>query len=91
MIKLLLAMFKENGGLDKMEKFSAVQFNESTIELENSSDIEKLVNCIENEENVIIQFQQENILKSELIVTEDLFTRVKDKSLKITSKEKLKQ
>lgn len=72
-----------------MEKFKAIQFNENVIELENSLDIEKLVTCIENEENVIIQYEQENILKSELIITEDLFTRVKDKSLKITSKEKL--
>ena len=72
-----------------MEIFKATQYDTSIIELTSSSDIERLVQCIEKEENVIIQVEQDEKIKSELVITEDLFTKVKDGSLVIKSLQKV--
>lgn len=71
-----------------MEKFSASSYKEDQrIELVNSQDLDKLYAAIEAEENFILQWNEGNVKKSEVIIATNIASKVKTGEMKLTAQE----
>jgi len=73
-----------------MEKFKATMNSETNIQLENAEQLDKLYETIQADENFILQWYENNILKSEVIISTNISSKVKNGELKLTSKEDVK-
>lgn len=69
-----------------MEKYKAVKYKElEVIQLESSEELDKLYQTIANEENFILQWDEEDILKSEVIIVTNISSKVKTGDMKLTA------
>jgi len=71
-----------------MEKFKAREYNKNMIQLENAEVLEKLYSIIEADENFILEWEEKGIIMSEVIITTNISSKVKNGELKLTSQEK---
>ena len=72
-----------------MEVFKATEYIEGElIELEDSEELEDLYQTIENEENFILQWDENRLLKSEVIMVTNISSKVKNGEMKLTAKER---
>ena len=71
-----------------MDKFKALIYKENEkIELESSEQLDKLYETIEGENNFILQWMDDGILKSEVIIVTNISGKVKNGEIKLTAKE----
>lgn len=70
-----------------MEKFQATKFEEDGIELANSSDLEKLYQIIEKEENFIVNWTEGGVKRSKVIIGTNLMSKVKNGNLELSAQE----
>ena len=74
-----------------MEKYKATLYTENNIQLENSEQLDKIYQNIEADENFILQWIEKDVLKSEVIITTNISSKVKNGELKLTSKQKMEE
>ena len=74
-----------------MEKYKASLYNETMIQLENAEELDKLYQTVEADENFILQWNEKDVLKSEVIIATNISSKVKNGDLKLTSKEGVKE
>lgn len=71
-----------------MEKFKAIIYTENNIELSNSEELDRLYEIIQADENFIIQWTENSIIKSEVIIATNISSKVKNGELKLTARQK---
>ena len=71
----------------KMEKFKATKNEGSVIELTNSTELERLYDTIESEENFILEWMEGDVRKSEIVIGTSLAGKVKNGDVSLISKE----
>jgi len=75
-----------------MEQIKAKEYNEKIIQLENAQMLEKVYSIIEADENFILQWKEkEGVIKSEVIITTNISSKVKNGDLKLTSEESIEE
>jgi len=70
-----------------MEIFKANIYTETKIELTSSEQLDKLFNIILNDEDFILQWIDNDVLESEVIISNNISSKVKNGDLLLTSKE----
>ncbi len=73
-----------------MEKFYASVVNNDCIVLSQNNEIEKLYDCLDNDENFVLCWNDKGIDHSELIIANNIFGKVKTGDIKISAEEKRK-
>ena len=76
----------------KMETYKAKLYDETNIiQLENAEELNKLYATIESDDNFILQWNEKCVIKSEVIITTNISSKVKTGELKLTSQENIEQ
>ena len=74
-----------------MEKFKAKTVNDNGIELQDNNDIEKLYCCLQENENFVLEWEERDIIKSELIIATNLSGKVNTGDIKIIAKQAMEK
>ena len=74
-----------------MEIYKALIYTDKNIQLENSEQLSKLYKTIESDENFILQWIENKVFKSEVIIATNISSKVKNSELKLNSKEKMEE
>jgi len=74
-----------------MKKFQANMVTDSIIELKTANDIESVSECINEEENFILQWIEDDKIKSEVMISNNLTPKLKNGDLKLTAMEENKK
>lgn len=70
-----------------MIKFNLKFHNEKEFVLMNSSDLVEIYNCINDEENFIVEYESEGVTKAELIIGANIKPKVENNDIKLKSEE----
>lgn len=70
-----------------MEKYKATKVNDSLIELAKSDDLSKLYATIGKEENFILEWNENNVKKSIVIIGNNLLAKVRNGDIELKSQE----
>lgn len=68
-----------------MKKFTATKYEENLIELVDNGELEQLFNSIEKEETFILQWVEGDSNKSEVIIGNNISSKVKNGDIKLTA------
>ena len=71
-----------------METFKATKVSNDFIELTCAVDIEKLYDCLDKDENFILQWNEGEVLHSELTIATNISAKVKTGEMAVRSKQK---
>lgn len=74
-----------------METYKARIYEKDYIELETSSELDKLYQTIEGDDNFILKWEEEGVLHSEVIIATNISSKVKNGELVLKAKEKAKK
>lgn len=67
--------------------FKVKCFNESEVVLKNSKDLQILFDSLEQEENVILSWNDEGVEKSQLVIATNISSKVKNGEITLKSME----
>ena len=71
-----------------MKTFDATKVTDKSIELTACKDIEELYKTIKNNENFILNWTEGTVQRSELIISDNLASKVTNGDIKLTSQQK---
>jgi hypothetical protein len=74
-----------------MDTYKAKVYQENYIELEDSSELDKLYQTIEGEDNFILQWVDKDVLHSEVIIATHISSKVKNGEMLLKATEKNKE
>jgi len=71
-----------------MKEFKTTTKNENTIILSNKDELKDLYETIQSEENFVLTFFEDNISKSEIIISNNIVAKVNNGEIILKSEEK---
>jgi len=74
-----------------MKEFKARVFNDNNIELESATMLNELLKTFEADEDFLLQWEEKGLKKSEVIIANNIATKVKSGELRLTSTEKINE
>ena len=72
-----------------MDTYKAKVYEKDYIELENSSELDKLYQTIQGDDNFILQWKDKGTLHSEVIIATNVSSKVKTGEIVLKAKEKV--
>ncbi len=74
-----------------MKRFIATKYDEKSIELTSSEELEKLFETIEAEENFLLKWEEGNVEQAQVMRGNDIKSKITTGDMKLSSKQSIKK